>query len=140
VAKRNSNIIHPNFDERRAEERLKFVTTRIRIFIWQEREQKQSVEGMAFLSDLSKEGIGLYVGKELKMGRRIWVAFEKAEAAPFEAKSVWCQRFSLDRNPFKQKELSFRAGVKWVFGSDIERKRYLAFLQEIKNRALGVVA
>jgi hypothetical protein len=48
---------------------------------------------------------------------------------------IWAQRFALEQHFVGHEALSYRLGLKLLFGSEAERKRYVEFFEELKKKA-----
>jgi len=121
----------------RAHERLRMITFRIRAYVW-DANGKIFHAGFAFVSDFSENGIGLYLGKKLKLEEHVQIAFESENNPTIKATVVWCERYSLEQKFLGHAALSYRAGFHFLFASEMERQRYLSYLQEIKNKASDI--
>lgn len=129
-------IHHPRRKEKRGERRLRLATFRVRAFVWETVADEEPHSGFCFLSEFSPSGAGLYLSRELAPASFVRVAFEAREATVYRATVVWSNRFSLRQKFMGHEALSFRVGVKFQFGSEAERQRYLKYLEELKGRAL----
>ena len=127
--------IHYFNDDKRAKERLRLTTVRLKSFLWSERQDGDALKGFGFVSDFSDTGVGLYMPRKFSIDQIVRVAFETEDAAAYRGSVVWSHRFSLEQHFVGHDALSYRLGVKFLFGSEAERKRYVVFLDELKKNA-----
>jgi hypothetical protein len=117
----------------RAQERLRMATFRMRAFIWSGK-SKTPIEAFAFVADFSEDGIGIFLNKKIKPFSYVQIAFEAEDAPVFNGQVAWCDRYALVQHFLGHESLNFRAGVKFMFASEPERQRYLAYYEEIRQR------
>jgi hypothetical protein len=130
-----SPVFHRGGDKKRASERLHMVTSRLKIYVWAGSTEPEMIRGFGFLSDLSESGVGVYIGKQLPTASAVYVAFEKPDQVTYRGVIVWCNRFSFQQSFMGHDALSFRAGIKYLFGTEAERQRYLTYFSELKTRS-----
>lgn len=126
--------IHHFRDDKRAKERLRLTTVRLKSFLWSER-RDEAMQGFGFVSDFSDTGVGLYLPKKLNLDEAVRVAFETEEAAAYRGNVVWTNRFALEQHFVGHEALSYRVGLKLMFGSEAERRRYVAYLEDLQKKA-----
>jgi hypothetical protein len=118
--------------------RLRLTTTRLRVFLWDEALSVEPVAGFSFLSDVSKQGVGVYLERKIRPGNPVRVAFERLDAATLRGSVSWANRFSFRQGFLGRESLPFLIGIKFLFGSEAERQRYLKFLRETEKRVLAI--
>lgn len=126
----------PNRNEKRASQRLKLATSRLRTFIWNEKKSMEAMKGFSFISEVSPAGVGLYVDHAMAVGTNVRIAFEAQDATSFKGQVMWCGRFSLGQKFIGKEALTHRLGIKILFSSEAERQRFLAYTNELKDRVL----
>lgn len=131
-------IHHQGKDSRRANERLRLATTRLKIYVWNARSEGTPNEGFGFLADISPSGVGIFLGEKLAAGTHVRLGFETADGMSFRGAVAWSMRYSLEQHFLGHSALSFRMGVRLLFGSEAERQRYLTYQKELCDRALAL--
>ena len=127
-------IYHPEEKKKRAASRFRLIVTRVKCFIWSSAEVEPHV-AFSFVSDLSDSGAGLYIGNYIEPGTELRIAYDLKSNPPILCKSVWCNRFALEQPFFGHRAMNFRLGIKYVFGAEAERQRYIDFLAQVKDKA-----
>ena len=129
-------IHHQGRNSRRANERLRLATTRLKIYVWNARSEGTPTEGFGFLADISTTGVGIFIGEKLAPGTPVRMGFENLDGMSFRGSVAWSMRYSLEQHFLGHSALAFRMGVRLQFGSEAERQRYLAYQKELCDRAL----
>ncbi len=125
-------------DHKKLIEKLRFTTFRIRSFLWLEGAEPKRFEGFSFVSDFSQTGVGLYLKEKISATSRVRLAFEEEQAVSYRGTVVWANRFAFRQQFLGHEALQFRIGIRYHFGSEAERQRYLKYLNEMRERALQV--
>jgi hypothetical protein len=133
-----SPVYNNKQDPRRAYERLRLTTAKLRIFLWGSQGEAEPNEGFGFVSDFSQGGLGIYLGQSLRAGESVRISLDSREGVTYRGTVAWCNRFSLEQNFFGHDALSYRVGIKFLFGSEAERQRYLEYYRDLQARALRV--
>jgi hypothetical protein len=131
-------IYHPGRPKKRVGERLRFVTFRVKCFLWVDKPGSGAREGFGFASDLSEGGAGVYVDAKIPKGTFVRLAFEDESTASYRGMVAWCQRYSLTRRFHGQAALDHRIGVQLLFESEAERQRYLMAYNDLRKRAAAL--
>lgn len=131
-----SPVHHRQKKNRRTRERLLSATLRYRVFLWDSREEEAALEGFGFVSDFSEAGLGAYIGRRIPPGTNVRIAFESLAGVTYRGVVMWAKRYTLSQGFIGHAALSYQVGVKYLFGSEAERQRYLAFLQEARSKVL----
>jgi len=126
----------PNRNEKRATQRLRLATSRLRTFIWNEKKSMEAIKGFSFISEISPTGVGLYLDHAIAVGTSVRLAFETQDATSFRGQVMWCGRFSFGQKFIGKEALTHRLGIRVLFGSEAERQRFLAYTSELKDRVL----
>lgn len=135
-----SPIHRPGKDNKRSQERLRLITYRLRVFVWHgtKSETPERDDGFSFVSDFSNGGVGIYLSDKISAGSSVRVAFETATSATFKGIVQWENRVSYRQQFIGHEALSYRVGVKFLFGSEAERQRYLKYLEEVKQKVAAI--
>lgn len=120
-------------DAKRLASRMRMITYRLPVYIWLEK-SKTPMHSFAFIADFAEDGIGIYLEKKIKALNFVRIAFENEEATSFNGKIMWCDRFALEQRYIGGSALKFRAGVKFIFSAESERKKYLDYFNEVQGR------
>lgn len=131
-------IHHIGRSPKRMGERLRFVTFRVKCFLWTEKDGGGPFAGFGFASDVSETGAGVYLDVPLTKGAPVRIAFEDEGATAFRGMVVWCRRYSLDHRFHGQTNLEYRVGVQLLFDSEVERQRYLMEFNDLRKRAASM--
>lgn len=126
----------PGRRDRRSEARLRQATFRMRVYVWPSAAEEEPLVGFCFFSEFSPSGAGLFLEKELAPASSVRLAFESVDGPTYRASVIWANRFAFKQHFVGHEALSCRVGVRFQFGSEAERQRYLKYLEEIKGRAL----
>jgi hypothetical protein len=129
-------VHHPGRDGRSAQERLRLTTFRLKVFIWVSGAEGDPQEGFGFASDFSSSGVGVYLGQRIAPASSVRLAFESAVSTTYKGVVMWANRFSLRQQFIGHESLSYRMGLRFQFGSEAERRRYLDYREEVKQRIL----
>jgi hypothetical protein len=134
------SLIHrPERNEKRSQERLRLTTYRLRVFLWPEDgECLERYDGFSFVSDFSFGGVGLYLATKIAVGESVRVAFDSPEGPTFKAIVAWENRISYRQQFLGHDSLSHRLGLKFQFGTEAERQRYLEYFEQLKARVLQI--
>lgn len=130
-------IHHTEDMKKRASERMKLITMRLRCYLWLGN-SADPIEGFTFLSDFSEKGAGLYMGKKIDPGREVRIAFESKENPPIVTEVIWCNRYSLEQHFLGHQALNFRLGLKYIFATEAERQRYIEFMEGLKRKCKSI--
>ncbi len=125
-------------DHKKVIEKLRFTTFRVRSFLWLEGVEPKKLDGFSFISDFTQTGVGLYLKEKIGTTSRVRLAFEDEEAVSYRGTVVWANRFAFRQQFLGHEALQFRIGIRYHFGSEAERQRYLMYLNELRERALVV--
>lgn len=125
-------------DHKKVIERLRLTTFRIRSFLWIESENRPPLEGFSFISDFTQTGIGLYLKEKIPAASPVRVSFESESGISHRGMVFWSNRFAFRQQFLGHESLQFRIGVRYQFGSEAERQRYLKYLEELRSKALAV--
>lgn len=134
----NKTSVHiPNRNDKRATQRLRLATSRLRTFLWNEKKDTDvAIKGFSFVAEISSGGVGLYVDHAMSVGTTVKLAFEAKDATAFRGQVVWCGRFTLGQKFFGKEAVTHRLGIKMLFGSEAERQRFMTYTNELKGRVL----
>jgi hypothetical protein len=133
-------VHHPGKNERRAADRLRLATHRLKIFVWDAATELDPHAGFGFVADLSPTGVGIFLEQGLPLGSQIRMGLQHVDGATYRGVVAWSQRYSLEQHFFGHQAHSYRVGVRCLFGSEAERQRYIAFQKEMSDRALRLFA
>lgn len=133
-----SPIHHLGKSKKRMGERLCFVTFRLKCFVWTDKDGGGPYEGFGFASDVSEEGVGIFLDRLLPKATPVSVALEDETNAPYRGLVIWGQHYSLQQRFHAQANLEFRAGIQFLFDSESERQRYLMYYNDLRKRATSV--
>lgn len=133
-----SPVHHKNGPDKRTFERLRLVTSRIKIYIWNSQGDEVIQSGFGFIADFSETGVGVYLAEHMPVGSNLRLALEAADGVTYRGLVAWCSRHSLEQKFLGHGALNYRAGVRLLFGSEAERQRYLKYCQELKAKALQI--
>jgi hypothetical protein len=125
-------------DHKKVLEKLRLTTFRVRSFLWIETTGNEPLEGFSFISDFTQTGVGLYLREKIPATIRVRIAFEEEQATSYRGTVVWANRFAFRQQFLGHEALQFRIGVRYQFGSEAERQRYIKYLNELRERALLV--
>lgn len=128
-------VHHFGRSNKRAKERLRFATFRVKCFLWTESPPGGPHAGFGFTADLSETGIGIYSDLCLPKGAPVRVAIEGENEPSYRGMVTWCQRFKLEQRFHGQSAYDYRIGVCLLFDSEAERQRYLLYFKELRHRA-----
>ncbi len=128
-------VHHVGRINKRAKERLRFATYRVKCYLWTDNPPRGPVAGFGFAADLSEDGTGIYTDVKLAKGAQVRIAIEDEETPAFRGIVTWCQRFKLEQRFHGQQEFDFRLGINFLFESEPERQRYLLYFQDLLHRA-----
>ncbi len=124
-------VIHPK-KRVGANMKLKFSTHRIKTFVYP-KGAKDPIQCFAFLSDIKKSEVGIYLDRKLGLDDIVLVAFNEKDSQPYRTKVVWNRSIN-DSNPGGKKGFTWRVGLGYEFASEDEAKRFAAFLSEVRDR------
>lgn len=133
-----SNVHHPQKSDARASERLRLLTTRLRIYVWNSREDGEPLAGFGFVGDLSPSGIGIFLDRHLAPGTSVRMGFEHVDGNTYRGVVTWAGRYALEQRFVGHEALQYRVGVRCQFGSEAERQRYIAYQKELQEKALVI--
>jgi hypothetical protein len=125
-------------DPNKVLEKLRFTTFRMKSFLWVDRRESEPLHGFGFISEFTTSGVGLYLTESVPATSSVRLAFETVEGISYRGMVMWSNRFAFRQQYLGHEALKFRIGVRYVFGSEAERQRYLKYLEEIRNNALNV--
>lgn len=118
--------------------RLKLATFRMKSFLWMEKYGDEPLGGFGFVADFSEVGVGLYVSENIKVHSNVRMSFESQDSTTYKGVVIWSQRYSLEQHFVGHKALSYRIGIKFLFGTEAERRRYVEYYHDVKNRVLAI--
>jgi hypothetical protein len=121
-------------NKKRIQERLRLVTARHKLYLFPEGQDIEPVSGFGFVSDFSEEGLGLYLGKKFKLQTPVNVAFEDIKNPTYRGFVVWSSRIEMAQRFIGHEALKYRLGIKFMFGTEAERQRYLAYFEDVRRR------
>jgi hypothetical protein len=131
-------IHHKGSGNKKSLDRLRLTTARMPVYVWDESDIGEFRKGFCFLGDLSPKGAGVYLADKIHPGHPVRIGFDRPDAVTFRGVVAWASRFSLEQRYFSSGYLPHRLGIKLQFGSEAERQRFLAFLEEKTEKILAV--
>jgi hypothetical protein len=133
-----STVHHPKSRDARAAERLRLLTARLRIYVWNASDESEPSAGFGFVSDVSQSGIGIFLGRHIAPGTPVRLGFEHIDGVTYRGVVAWSGRYAHGQKFLGHEALQHRIGVRCLFGSEAERQRFLAYQRELRDRALLV--
>lgn len=118
-------------------ERMRLVTSRVRVYIWLANKTEPE-KGFSFIADFSDSGVGLYLGKKLKPTANVQLSFETERGTAFKARVAWCSRYTTEQKFSGHEVLEYRAGFHFVFSSENQRQQYLKYVEELRTRTVSL--
>jgi hypothetical protein len=125
-------------DPKRVLEKLRFTTFRIKSYLWLDKKDAEPLHGFSFISEFTTSGVGLYLTESVAATSSVRLAFETSGGISFRGVVMWSNRFAFRQQYLGHEALKFRIGVRYLFGTEAERQRYLKYLEEIRTNALAV--
>ncbi len=129
-------IYHRSKRDKASKEQLRLTTARIKMFVWNAKTESAAISGYSFISEFSPIGVGLYLKEKIPSGSLVRVAHELETATTFRGMVMWANQFSFKQSFVGSQPHFFRMGIRYLFGSEAERQRYLKYLNEMRSRAL----
>ncbi|RZA03815.1 MAG: PilZ domain-containing protein [Proteobacteria bacterium] len=133
-----SSVHHPPERSGRASERLRLLTTRLKVYVWQAVDETEPAAGFGLVGDLSPTGLGIFLGHHLPPGTPVRMGLEHVDGLTCRGVVAWCARFSLEQRFKGHDALQYRVGIRCQFGSEAERQRYISYQKELRDRALVI--
>jgi hypothetical protein len=133
-----SPIHHIGKSKKRAGERMRLVTFRVKCFVWNDKDGAGPFAGFGFASDISENGAGIYLDQEFAKGTPLRISFEDEKSEPYFALVAWCRRFSLNQRFHAQANLEYHVGLQLLFASDGDRQRYLMHFNDLRKQAAAI--
>jgi len=133
-------VHHPRGSEARAAERLRLLTTRLKIYIWSAQEEGEPSAGFGLVGDVSPTGVGVFASRPFTVGASVRLGFEHLDGITFRGVVAWSNRYSLEQKFVGHEALQYRVGIRCQFGSEAERQRFIAYQKELQSRALLIRA
>lgn len=124
--------------DQRMSERMRFVTFRVKCFLWTEHRPDEPMKGFGFAADISETGAGIYIDTKLTKGHPVRIAFEDADADIYNGVIAWCQRIEMSQRFHGHAKLDHRIGIRLRFESDGERQRYLMLFNGLRKRVTAI--
>src|SRR5262245_23900859 len=90
-------VHHLGRASQRAGDRLRFVTFRVRCYLWLEATDEGPLHGFGFAADVSENGAGLYLDTRIPKGTAVRISLEEEGNTPYRGVVAWCQRYSLEQ-------------------------------------------
>jgi hypothetical protein len=131
-----NRVHHPRDREARSSERLRLLTARFKIYVWNAHDESEPVAGFGLVGDLSPTGVGVFLGKHLPTGTAVRMGFEHIDGTTYRGVVAWSGRYALGQRFLGHEALQYRIGVRCQFGSEAERQRFIAYQKELSERAL----
>ena len=121
--------------DRRLENRLRLAVSRFKVLVWSRVSNDNTThEAFGFLADLSDTGVGLFIGESFDKGDAVYIAFDEAKTDPCRGIVMWSSRYSLEQHFIGHKALNFRMGLKFQFGSEADRQKFLLFYESMRSK------
>jgi hypothetical protein len=117
---------------------MRFVTYRVKCFVWNSKEGGGPVEGFGFASDIAEDGAGIFLDIKQAKGAIVKVALEEETNASYRGVVIWCRRYSMDQRFVGQANLEYRVGIQFLFESEGERQRYLMQYNDLRKRVSSI--
>ncbi len=124
-------VFHPK-KKADANKRLKFSVHRVKIFLWS-KNAKDPIACFAFLVDIKKDSVAVYLDRKLNLDAAILVAFKSKGSQTYHGKVIWNRSIDYS-NTSGRKGFAWRAGMRFEFASKDESRCYAQFRQEIIDK------
>lgn len=111
---------------------LKFRTTRVRVYVWIGKDP-QPIAGYAFVNEVKKKAVAVYVSRKLPISDVVMVAFDREDAQPFRAK-ITGNESKQDKKTLQTHDSDWKTSLGFEFASEAEAKRYIEFYLELRQR------
>lgn len=95
------------------------------------------------LNDLTPTGVGLFLDHYLEKGEVITLKIDHPQPLSVKGEIAWCNFYSLQTKILSDKAYRYRAGVKFVFDTEEEKKvvqKYYDDLQAREKKLASLVA
>lgn len=130
-------LLRKNGSRKRVQERLRLVTARHKIFLWPH-DSTDPIPGFGFVSDFSDEGVGFYIGQKLKLQTPVRISFEDAGSVSYRGTVIWTARINQSQNFIGHSAMKYRMGIRFLFGTEAERKRYCSYYEDVLRRVQAI--
>ncbi|MGZ3694829.1 MAG: hypothetical protein ACXWQO_11680 [Bdellovibrionota bacterium] len=127
-------ILPKNGDKKKRKARLRLVTARQKIYVFPDGSDHEPISGFGFVGDFSDGEIALYAGRKLRLQTPVHVAFGDSGAVTYRGHVIWTEQVALSQNFLGHESLKYRIGIKFLFVSEAERQRYLAYFAGVRHR------
>ncbi len=113
--------------------RLRLKTSRIRAYIWPTG-MEDPVSGFCFLSDLEDISASFFMRERLPNHHNVQLSFISKDAVAYRGTVAWCRSYRISGSDTFRNAATYRVKVRLRFGSEAERRRYLAFVEGLNEK------
>ncbi len=119
--------------ERRARARKNFPNQRLQRTSAQIqiRETGDVITGRVFLSDLTPDGVGIFLTAPLQKGEEVFLVLEYPKHLFIRAEVVWCNLYRRSTPIISAENFQYRAGIKFQFDTETDQLLVSRYFEEI---------
>ncbi|MBI3555788.1 MAG: PilZ domain-containing protein [Deltaproteobacteria bacterium] len=95
------------------------------------RETGDVIAGRVFLSDITPDGVGVFLAAPLQKGEEVFLVLEHPKHLFLRAEVVWCNLYRRDTRIISAENFQYRAGIKFQFDTESDQLLVNRYFEEI---------